>query len=127
MQGSETAAGRETEGREEIRTERENRGTQSPGLPRASSTSPRRLPVRRSTNVIRFPPSSVRWLSALPMMNMSGRSTEAHGPEVTTIDMSHERSAVSSFWRLTIFRMVMTEIFPRPPCCRNSLLSMLPW
>src|SRR5215510_2575474 len=49
--------------------------------PRASSTSPRRLPVLRSTNVIRLPPSSVRWLSALPMINISGSSTSPTEPK----------------------------------------------
>src|SRR5262245_24619986 len=56
-------------------------GHGNPGLPSESSTSPRRLPVRRSTNGIRLPPSSVRWLSALPIMNISGRSTRPTDPK----------------------------------------------
>src|SRR5207253_10057524 len=49
--------------------------------PSFSSTSPRRLPVLRSTKVTRFPPSSVRWLSALPTMNRSGSSTRPTAPK----------------------------------------------
>src|SRR5262245_39396382 len=48
-----------------------NDGQVAFGRPVSSSTWPRRLPVLRSTKVMRLPPSSVRWLSALPITNVS--------------------------------------------------------
>ena len=103
-----------------------NAGQGNPGWPSASSTSPRRLPVWRSTKVMRFPPSSVRWLSALPMMNMSRRSTSPTDPKCPVSTSLSSASAVLSCWRLIILLTFMTAMFPRPPCCRNSALSVDP-
>ena len=58
-----------------------NSGHVALGRPVCSSTAPRRLPVLRSTKVMRLPPSSVRWLSALPMTKVFSSSTSPSAPK----------------------------------------------
>ena len=68
--------------------------------PARARPAPRRLPVLRSTKVMRLPPSSVRWLSALPMMNMSCSSTSPTDPKWPLSMWRSRASAVLSLLAL---------------------------
>ena len=52
---------------------------------------------------------------------------DADGAEVSAVDVPLERIGGVIVPALDHLLTFMTAIFPRPPCCRNSSLSMEPW